>query len=250
MKMNKKILSIVLTGVMIIGSVGMVYADGENKNDRYKDDKELQEIFEVYENADKNSDMLLAPNPMAEENAEIKVAKDGTIQLKLEENITTGCTWHVEIENEGMLKVNVDEYKDLDKSEDNKDKEIICGAPGVHVWNFKALKEGTTKITFKLYQDWESKKVYDTKEYTVTIGKEGEKQVYVNSYADNKELQEIFKIYDNTDKNSDMLLAPNPMAEENTETKVEKDIATDENKKGGSNLLQKLVRFCLNIFSM
>ena len=47
--MNKKILSIVLVGAMSIGSLGMAYAD--DQNDAYKDNKELQEIYKVYENA-------------------------------------------------------------------------------------------------------------------------------------------------------------------------------------------------------
>ena len=232
--MNKKILSIVLVGAMSIGSLGMAYAD--DQNDAYKDNKELQEIYKVYENADENNYMALAPNPMAEENIEIKVAKDGYIELKLEENITTGCTWHVEIENEDILKVDADEYKSMNE---NDDKNIICGAPGVHIWKFKALKEGTTKVTFKLYQGWEPDNVYDTKEYNVIVEKDGEKQIYVNPYVDNKELQETFKVYENTDENKSLLLAP-----------VDADGAIDQEKEEESNLFQRLVQLCLDIFSM
>lgn len=232
--MNKKILSIVLAGAMSIGSIGIVYAD--DQNDVYGDNKELQEIFKVYENADENRYMALAPNPMAEENIEIKVAKDGYIELKLEENITTGCTWHVEIENEDILKVDSDEYKPTDEY---NDKQNICGAPGVHTWKFKALKKGATKVTFKLYQGWEPENVYDTKEYNVTIEEDGEKQIYVNPYIDNKELQETFKVYENTDENNSLLSAP-----------AEVDEVSNKDKEEKSNLLQRLVQLCLDIFSM
>lgn len=157
-----------LLGIMTLGSIGMVYANGTGTNNPYENDKELQEIFKVYENADLEDGMVLAPNPMVEEKEEdtiINVQRDEEVQIELEENITTGCTWHVVIEKEDITKLVSDEYKEM------KNEECMVGVPGNHTWSFKGLKEGTTKVTFKLYQDWNPENVYETKEYEITVGK-------------------------------------------------------------------------------
>ena len=52
----------------------------------------------------------------------------------------------------------------------NNSKPIIVGAGSKHTWNFKGVKQGTTKISFKYYRSWEGEKsATKTSEYTIKI---------------------------------------------------------------------------------
>lgn len=166
MKIIRKKVMAGLLGMMTLGSIGMVYANGVSVNDSYANDKELQEIFKVYQNVELEDGMVLSPNPMVEEKEEenhINVEKDRKVQIELVENASTGCAWHVVIEKEDIAKLISDEYKEINHEEG------LVGAPGVHTWNFKGLKEGTTKVTFQLYQNWNPDNIYETKEYEITV---------------------------------------------------------------------------------
>ncbi|WP_129600698.1 lectin like domain-containing protein [Anaerophilus nitritogenes] len=92
---------------------------------------------------------------------EIKVGEE--FQIQLEENITTGATWHVDIDNENMIKIITSEYKEKENQEGRK------GAGGIHTWVVKGLKEGKTKIHFRLYQDWNKDTIYQTRDYTIHV---------------------------------------------------------------------------------
>lgn len=82
---------------------------------------------------------------------EYVLSKNDFAVVKLEENPSTGYTWHYTIENENVLTLVSDKYTTP------KDKKTI-GAPGVHEWKFKAVSEAETDLIFEYYRDWEGKK--------------------------------------------------------------------------------------------
>ncbi len=193
--LNRKVTTVLLTGILSVGSMSMVYAN----------DDELQEVFQVYTNNNEEG-VRLSSNPMAtaEDDTQINVVKGENIEIELEENVTTGCTWHVTIENEDIVKLDSDEYVDIND-------EDLAGAAGLHIWNFKALSEGSTKVTFELYQSWNPENVYETKEYTITVD--------ANTYEDNSELQEIFEVYDDDNKEEGMFLSTPPVTTNSSKSK-------------------------------
>ena len=83
----------------------------------------------------------------------------GVVMLK--GNPTTGYTWQYKIDDESIVK--------LDTESSVPDSGLI-GAGSTFDWNFKALKPGTTTITFKYYRTWEGEaSALQTAEYTVTV---------------------------------------------------------------------------------
>lgn len=94
---------------------------------------------------------------------EIIIPFNGTTTIKLREYKAAGIAWHLTIENEGIVQLVSDEYK--------FDIHELLGVGGFHSWTLKGIKEGTTKIKFQLYQDWNPKKIYVEKEYTTIVEK-------------------------------------------------------------------------------
>lgn len=91
----------------------------------------------------------------------LDVGETGKIILK--GNPTTGYTWHYTIENKDIVK--------LDSENDVRDTDMI-GAGNTYTWNFKALKAGQTRLTFKYYRDWEgeaSTTASNTIEYLICV---------------------------------------------------------------------------------
>jgi len=89
-----------------------------------------------------------------------------TVEISLEGNPTTGCSWEYSVKTDGIIKEDSNVYKP-----DNVDPNI-CGSGGIYTWKFSGLKEGSTEITFKYSQPWEKEKVYETKTYICTVDKE------------------------------------------------------------------------------
>lgn len=80
---------------------------------------------------------------------EVEVAVDGTLTVTLGSNQTTGFKWELaEITNESVLEYVDDEYVPPE------DKEVM-GAAGEEIWNFKALKKGTTEVSMEYSRSWE-----------------------------------------------------------------------------------------------
>lgn len=88
------------------------------------------------------------------------------IEIKLEENPSTGCLWHYEISKDNIVELLSHRYENED---DNNEKIKKIGGGGIHYWVFKARKPGEVKITFKLYQDWNSEKIYKTRSYNIKV---------------------------------------------------------------------------------
>ena len=83
-----------------------------------------------------------------------------TLEIRLEENPSTGYSWVMVISNENVVEVVKDEYIT------GKD---IPGAPGEHVWIFKGLEEGETQISFSYLRPWEEDSEIDEKVYVIKV---------------------------------------------------------------------------------
>ena len=89
-----------------------------------------------------------------------------TFKVVLKGNMSTGYGWFYTLDNKDMIE--------FSSTSDVQDKKNVAGSPSTFTWNFKALKAGQTKITFKYYREWEgeaSATKDNTKEYPVTITK-------------------------------------------------------------------------------
>jgi len=87
-------------------------------------------------------------------------------RVVLEGNSTTGYSWHYTIGNSKMLSLNSESFVQDTAAEG------MVGVGGTYTWDFKALKAGQTKITFKYYRDWEgetSATADNIKVYQITI---------------------------------------------------------------------------------
>lgn len=92
-----------------------------------------------------------------------------TVAITLDENTTTGYSWHYVIGNTDLIKFDSENTAGSDSSAASSVPGRV-GAGSEHTWNFKGLKAGTTKITFKYYRGWETEKAtVNTVEYTVKI---------------------------------------------------------------------------------
>jgi predicted secreted protein len=93
--------------------------------------------------------------------------QDKTASVVLEESPTTGYTWAVSIDNENIVSLKDDSYKQTgDKNLD--------GAGGVHRYVFQANSPGTAVVTFELGQQWSGgEKADQTKKFEITVGQDG-----------------------------------------------------------------------------
>lgn len=109
-----------------------------------------------------NSKIALETSPTANN---LKVNEVGTVSLS--ENASTGYSWHYIIDNNNVISL---------QSEDSIQPAMssagMVGFSTTHVWNFKANKEGTVKITFKYYRTWEgTDNAEKTYEYIINVAK-------------------------------------------------------------------------------
>lgn len=96
---------------------------------------------------------------------ENKLAIGDIGQVRLSGNPTTGYSWHYTISDSSILELSSERYQS--QAEDGE-----AGAGWAYIWDFRALKAGTTTITFKYYRDWlgaADAAPEDTVEYTVIV---------------------------------------------------------------------------------
>lgn len=86
-----------------------------------------------------------------------------TVEINIEGNPTTGYEWEYEINADGIIKEDSNQYKPKDPD--------LCGSGGIYTWKFSALKEGTTEINFKYRRSWE-KEAIKTKVYICVVDKD------------------------------------------------------------------------------
>ncbi|MBN2259177.1 MAG: protease inhibitor I42 family protein [Clostridiales bacterium] len=155
----------------------------------------------------------------AEENIEIYyVAIDGTVEINIEENMTTGFSWHWTVDNPTFIETKVDEH-----TEGNNDG--VVGAAGIHTWIFETKNQGIVNLTFEYYRDWEPEVVAESKKIMLNIVPDGEKSIYINDF--NTEY----------DSHQPELLGGVLEDSEVAETTVE-----------NLNIFQRIIRWFLNLF--
>ena len=93
--------------------------------------------------------------------------QDKTVIVILEENPTTGYTWAFTIDDENIVSLKSDSYKQTG------DKDL-AGAGGIHTYIFQANNAGTAVVTFELGQQWDGgEKANQTKSYEIKVGENG-----------------------------------------------------------------------------
>lgn len=149
-----KVYTQVVTYVQTITYIGATY---EPVLEQSSDDKTLGQ------STGKNNAVILESSKTKNI---LNIGETGMIVLN--GNSTTGYSWHYKIENADVAKL-VSENVALENAA--KDLNIV-GAGNTYTWDFKALKTGQTRITFKYYRDWEgeaSVKSENIIEYTFDV---------------------------------------------------------------------------------
>jgi len=78
---------------------------------------------------------------------------NGTIEVSLNGNPTTGYAWSYQIDDTSILSCLSDKY-----IANNQDSDAV-GVGGIYKYIFEGQKEGTTTITFKYARSWEDEPV-------------------------------------------------------------------------------------------
>lgn len=111
---------------------------------------------------------LLPSNETKVSNKTVSIGK--TVSITLDENVSTGYSWHYSIENSDLIKLDSESTSDSGTADTKDSKPGMVGAGSKHTWNFKGVKQGTTKIIFKYYRSWEGEKAdAKTAEYIIKI---------------------------------------------------------------------------------
>ncbi len=78
---------------------------------------------------------------------EIDLAAGETLEVRLQENRSTGFKWVLESAGEGVCALAGDAFE----------KGSAIGQPGTHRWEFRAERPGSTIITLSHQRPWEEK---------------------------------------------------------------------------------------------
>lgn len=92
----------------------------------------------------------------------IKVGDNFKVVLK--GNPSTGYAWNYTIDSNDVIK--------LISKDEVQDKSNVVGSPSTFTWNFKSLKAGQVKLTYKYYQGWLGEAATtkeNTIEYLITV---------------------------------------------------------------------------------
>ncbi|WP_048136639.1 protease inhibitor I42 family protein [Methanosarcina horonobensis] len=81
----------------------------------------------------------------------ITLEKGETFYLRLEENPTTGYSWELNL-SQGLDNVSGTYYP----PESKEGEQPLVGAGGVHLWEIKAMAEGTQQVTAVYRRSWEN----------------------------------------------------------------------------------------------
>ena len=115
------------------------------------------------------------------------VGIDGSVEISIEENPTTGYIWHLKIDNDELVKIVVDEFT-------ASNAEGVVGAGGMHTWIIDAVDQGIVTMTIEYYRDWEPENVAETREYVINIVPNGEKEVYINDFIADEAIPELISV--------------------------------------------------------
>jgi len=118
---------------------------------------EIKESFELaVDNMLNNQSTSAQPGQQviteADNGKNISLKNGETFYLKLKENPTTGYSWELNL-SQGFTNVS-DNYYPPESSKDNK--QPIVGAGGVHIWEIKAVAEGSQPVKGVYKRPWEN----------------------------------------------------------------------------------------------
>ena len=96
---------------------------------------------------------------------DVSKSSEKAVEINIKGNPTTGYSWRYNIDKEGIIKEDSNQYK-----QDNAESGMT-GVGGMYTWKFSALKEGIAEVTFEYSRPWE-KEVIKTKTYIFNVDKE------------------------------------------------------------------------------
>ena len=109
-------------------------------------------------------------SPIESSNLDEVVNVGKIVSITLDENISTGYSWHYSIENIDLIRLDSENSQGSEVNSQNNSEPILVGAGSQHTWNFKGMKQGTTKISYRYYQSWKGEKsATKTAEYAIKI---------------------------------------------------------------------------------
>ncbi|MBN2557183.1 MAG: protease inhibitor I42 family protein [Clostridia bacterium] len=82
------------------------------------------------------------------------------IDIKLEENPSTGYSWSVSISNNDVVEVARDYFAE---------GLPIIGGGGEHIWKIKGLEKGVATLTFSYSRSWEENRTIEEKTFTIRV---------------------------------------------------------------------------------
>ena len=102
--------------------------------------------------------------------------KDGTaktvssdrVYLTLESNPTTGCTWMVTVQDNGVAEYVGSKYVQ-DEAPASPSGEQIAGRGGQETFEFRCLKAGDATVTLKYGHAWTENEIYRTLDATIHV---------------------------------------------------------------------------------
>lgn len=95
------------------------------------------------------------------ETKKVVIVKGETTDILLEENLTTGYSWHYKISDNSVVVIEGDKYIEPNSS--------LMGASGSHSYTVKGVKTGKTEIRFEYYRNWEPENIQETIIYVIEV---------------------------------------------------------------------------------
>ncbi len=89
-----------------------------------------------------------------------------TMTVILEGNPTTGYEWTAIVKDKDIVKITKSEYTPDENAEN------LVGVGGKYTFEFEALKEGKTTITFEYKRSWETENPLYKTTYNITVDKD------------------------------------------------------------------------------
>lgn len=150
--------AVILLSICTLGTQS-VYASSNEGEDTNKSDAE-KVVSTEESTVDKSSE-----NESASDKAASKTETNTKMAtITLYENPSTGYEWKYTMDKSGIVELESKDFK-ADPVEPD-----VTGLGGQMIWNFKGVKEGETKVTFK-YSRGEAEEASKTKVYTLKVDK-------------------------------------------------------------------------------
>lgn len=233
--------------IAIVASLCLILTMGFN----FADDEEVQTANPEEEFFEDDNAKGFNPETMPEI---VYVGVGGLVEFNLSENPTTGYTWHISMDDPGMVEIEIDEYltpypitevivEDNLQSEDERSAELSpqpVGKGGVHRYVMRLDHQGMVKVTFEYFRDWEQDNIAETKEMTINVVPDGELVLIVNfNQTEAGGLPEPILL--SVDGSVEGIIE----VEESPPSEVTMSVEEDQKNL---NVFQKLIRWLLDIF--